>query len=201
MQIFAPLFFASIGYSIPFTSLWTGRIIWRGILYSLLMMLGKFLVGLTILGWDVSRPAPPLKEILPVDSFATLPTSTSSALSENEKSPPRKKKPSRFHLPTKGSYAPAFLLGSALIARGEIGVSHIQLLSSLPNSQVTHSLLQILVLQVAYNSEGQVLQGEPYLIGIWAVMLCTLLGPLTLNFGIKRFGKDILVGAWGAKES
>lgn len=119
LQIFAPLFFASIGYSIPFTSLWTGRIIWRGILYSLLMMLGKFLVGLTILASDASHP-PPSLEILPVESFATLPTSVSSALSE--KSPP-KKKAGRFHLPTRGSYAPAFLLGSALIARGEIGVS------------------------------------------------------------------------------
>lgn len=36
-----PLFFASIGFAIPFLELWTGRIVWRGIVYSLLMLFAK----------------------------------------------------------------------------------------------------------------------------------------------------------------
>lgn len=36
-----PLFFASIGFAIPFVGLWTGKRIWRGILYSLLMAVAK----------------------------------------------------------------------------------------------------------------------------------------------------------------
>lgn len=39
--ILEPLFFASIGFAIPFKRLWTGTIIWRGIVFSLLMAVGK----------------------------------------------------------------------------------------------------------------------------------------------------------------
>jgi Kef-type K+ transport system membrane component KefB len=36
-----PLFFASIGFAIPFLQLWTGMRIWRGIVYTLLMAFAK----------------------------------------------------------------------------------------------------------------------------------------------------------------
>lgn len=39
--ILEPLFFASIGFAIPFTRLWTATIIWRGIVFSVLMTVGK----------------------------------------------------------------------------------------------------------------------------------------------------------------
>lgn len=39
--VLEPLFFASIGFAIPFKRLWTGTIIWRGIVYSILMVIGK----------------------------------------------------------------------------------------------------------------------------------------------------------------
>lgn len=39
--VLEPLFFASIGFAIPFKSLWTGTVIWRGIVFSLLMAVGK----------------------------------------------------------------------------------------------------------------------------------------------------------------
>jgi Kef-type K+ transport system membrane component KefB len=39
--LMAPLFFASIGFAIPFVSLWTGERIWRGIVYTLLMVFAK----------------------------------------------------------------------------------------------------------------------------------------------------------------
>lgn len=46
--ILSPLFFASIGFAIPFLDLWTGRAIWRGVVYSLLMFGAKFVVGMWI---------------------------------------------------------------------------------------------------------------------------------------------------------
>lgn len=59
--ILEPLFFASIGFAIPFKRLWTGTIIWRGIVFSLLMALGK--VTLTLypllfspLNWRLMHP-------------------------------------------------------------------------------------------------------------------------------------------------
>jgi Kef-type K+ transport system membrane component KefB len=36
-----PLFFASIGFAIPFVQLWTGERIWRGVVYTLLMAFAK----------------------------------------------------------------------------------------------------------------------------------------------------------------
>lgn len=36
-----PLFFASIGFAIPFVQLWTGKRIWRGLVFSLLMVFAK----------------------------------------------------------------------------------------------------------------------------------------------------------------
>lgn len=39
--LMAPLFFASIGFAIPFVQLWTGKRIWRGILFTLLMTFAK----------------------------------------------------------------------------------------------------------------------------------------------------------------
>lgn len=36
-----PLFFASIGFAIPFIDLWTGEAIWKGIVYTLIMIVAK----------------------------------------------------------------------------------------------------------------------------------------------------------------
>lgn len=46
-----PLFFGSIGYSIPFVALWSGQTIWRGVVYALLMILAKAITGLWLLVW------------------------------------------------------------------------------------------------------------------------------------------------------
>ena len=36
-----PLFFASVGFAIPFVQLWTGERIWRGIVFTILMVFAK----------------------------------------------------------------------------------------------------------------------------------------------------------------
>ncbi|KAI5268792.1 CPA2 familytransporter [Aureobasidium subglaciale] len=67
-----PLFFASIGFAIPFIDLWSGSAIWHGVVYTLLMLLAKVIVGIWIPLWDtvtkgrtasVSKPS--LSETLP----------------------------------------------------------------------------------------------------------------------------------------
>ncbi|KAJ2894291.1 hypothetical protein MKZ38_007748 [Zalerion maritima] len=50
--ILQPMFFASIGFAIPFKRLWTGRAIWRGVVFSLLMLFGKVVVGAVVPMWD-----------------------------------------------------------------------------------------------------------------------------------------------------
>lgn len=53
------LFFGSIGYSIPFIPLWRGPIIWKGIVYTLLMILGKAITGIWILFWPIEKRKAP----------------------------------------------------------------------------------------------------------------------------------------------
>ncbi|KAJ5376723.1 Sodium/hydrogen exchanger family-domain-containing protein [Penicillium cosmopolitanum] len=45
-RILTPLFFASIGFAIPITEMFRGSVVWRGLIYSLLMMFGKMVTGL-----------------------------------------------------------------------------------------------------------------------------------------------------------
>jgi Kef-type K+ transport system membrane component KefB len=51
--ILQPVFFASIGFAIPFKKLWTGEAIWKGIVTSILMVIGKAAVGIWVPVWDL----------------------------------------------------------------------------------------------------------------------------------------------------
>lgn len=100
--VLAPLFFASIGFAIPFLDLWTGKAIWRGVVYTLLMLVAKFLVGMCIPISSAMRSksvtAPESKE----GDTVGRPTSRATA--------------------SRASLYPALLLGMAMVARGEIGL-------------------------------------------------------------------------------
>lgn len=48
-RVLRPLFFASIGFSIPVSQMFPGRIVWRGLIYALLMAFGKLLCGMWLL--------------------------------------------------------------------------------------------------------------------------------------------------------
>lgn len=48
-----PLFFASVGFAIPFVDLWTGERIWKGIVYTLLMAFAK--VGRSLSTWTTGN--------------------------------------------------------------------------------------------------------------------------------------------------
>lgn len=65
------------------------------------------------------------------------------------------------------------------------------------------------MLQVAYNSSGggsdsggsRVLGTEAYLVSLWAVALCTILGPVAFSCIARRWGEGIYWGRWGAHMS
>ena len=54
--IFAPFFFASIGFAVPFRDLWHGEELWQGIVYALLMVFGKLITGIWIIVWTYASP-------------------------------------------------------------------------------------------------------------------------------------------------
>ncbi|TQN64961.1 Na(+)/H(+)-K(+) antiporter GerN [Colletotrichum shisoi] len=48
-HVLKPFFFASIGFSVPITRMFSGPIVWRGFVYTIPMMVGKMLCGLWLL--------------------------------------------------------------------------------------------------------------------------------------------------------
>ncbi|KAI0676651.1 hypothetical protein C8Q78DRAFT_36827 [Trametes maxima] len=222
--ILLPLFFASIGFAVPFLDLWRPTIIWRGFVYSILMFLAKLAVGLPILlhgplshhvpiilarvsrcvvllcshamatvsvfprrlrpQWTRSSRSlhrsesptalpPSINDKVPV-RISTPPAPTPP---QEEELPPRRPSQAR---PTPSASTPAAVfMGVAMVARGEIG---------------------LLIAQLARGNEGSgapgLLSTEPFLLCIWAILVCTLVGPVSLGFIVKRWGARVNAGAW-----
>lgn len=76
-------------------------------------------------------------------------------------------------------YGPAslagLLLGSAMVARGEIG---------------------LLIIEVGYNETSYVSQ-DGFITAVWAILLNTIIGPVIVGNLVKYWGKRIGEGEWG----
>ena len=140
--ILTPLFFASVGFSIPISQMFTKSIIWRSFVYAILMALAKLFCGFWLIRFSTStKPAP-------------------------ASSPPAKDR----RLPKPKSLYPASILGCAMVARGEIGF----LVSAIAESRGVFSSA----------SHGE--PSELFLIVTWAIMLCTIAGPIAVGLLTKR---------------
>ena len=74
---------------------------------------------------------------------------------------------------------PAAFLGFAMVARGEIG---------------------IIIAQIAHASntdETRLMSEDVFVVSVWAIFLCTLIGPLAVGFLLTRKGKALLESRWG----
>ncbi|KAL4862940.1 hypothetical protein BDV12DRAFT_202557 [Aspergillus spectabilis] len=149
-----PLFFASIGFAIPFVQLWTGKRIWRGIVYSLLMVFAKFVVGVWV----------PLWGCWPNRKRQQKSGAGESRIGEENQAT---------------IWLSALLLGSAMVARGEIG---------------------LLIIEIGYNQTSYVTE-EGFITGVWAILLNTIIGPATVGILVKYFGKRIGEGEWGLQRA
>ncbi|KAF3924051.1 hypothetical protein ABW21_db0207634 [Orbilia brochopaga] len=52
-SILIPFFFASIGFSVPIKRMFAGHIVWRGIVYSVLMLFAKLITGIWLLAAEL----------------------------------------------------------------------------------------------------------------------------------------------------
>ncbi|KAF2180913.1 hypothetical protein K469DRAFT_671896 [Zopfia rhizophila CBS 207.26] len=136
-----PLFFASIGFAIPFKRLWTGEAIWKGLVFAILTMIGKVAVGFIVPLWDIS----------------TRPRGTS------------------IRAAVRDAFWPSMLLGFAMVARGEIG---------------------LLVVQIGLNKTPY-LSEAAFITAVWAIVLNTIIGPVTVGFVVKYKAQVIADGTWG----
>ncbi|KAI0366247.1 hypothetical protein BV20DRAFT_972131 [Pilatotrama ljubarskyi] len=214
-HLLLPLFFASIGFAIPFLNLWKPIIIWRGIVYSLLMCLAKLAVGLPIL---LHAPLMHCTRVLSKDAKSSLtsiptwlgvrfssfgilrsaaspiqtPPSTSpsrdppTAEEFKDQAPNTSNRPESNNAPSArpspilASTPAAVFMGIAMVARGEIGLLIAQLARGDPTS----------------STEAGLLSAEPFLLCIWAILVCTLVGPVSLGFVVRRWGDRVNAGIW-----
>jgi hypothetical protein len=244
--ILKSLFFASIGFSIPISQMFAAHIVWRGLVYAILMTLGKLLCGICLIqfpfpsipklsfsshtfksnflkrSWwaDLGRtclsfrpsknendntsqnrpsgatstPAAPTEQI----SSSAVPSAT--VVKSPSRPPPKKK--SQTRKPPRSLY-PAAILGTAMVARGEIGF----LVSSIAQSNGIFSDA----------SEGRAEEGESsdlFLVVTWAILICTVVGPVAVGLMVKRVrrlqegerkgnrsGREDPLGVWGVLAS
>ena len=192
---------ASIGFSIPITKMFTGGVIWRGIIYTLLMIIAKFFCGIWLvrLSFGLSLPkslfnkqdtstkvktskgpgspaattsTPDTEEIVPVEQPIQDDINADSTRAPKERS-----KPGSLNSPSPKkpiSLYPSGILGSAMVARGEIGF----LISSIAESQ-----------GIFTTTVNGVENSDIYLVVTWAIVLCTIIGPLTVGLLVRHVKK------------
>ncbi|KAL3264929.1 hypothetical protein ABHI18_000206 [Aspergillus niger] len=240
-RILLPLFFASIGFAIPITKMFRGDVVWRGVIYAILMMFGKMVTGLWLVRFSLPSATTLISILGRPLSWALV--SCASRKTEDKRKKQSKERGSRpriqsavrteqsdqntnatnldqnrgnspspnqnehvsgsepqnpsaspsrtMSLPPKPkSLYPPFILGLAMVARGEVGY----LIASLAESQGMFSS----------GSNGEI--SEIYLVVIWAISICTLVGPISVGTIVKRvkklqqsresLGADPL-GVWG----
>jgi len=220
-SILKPFFFASIGFSIPITQMFAGGIVWRGFVYAVLMIIGKMVCGVCLI--RISIPSPPTlvpaklnllsrkltscwpgpKTVTAATTSTTSPqsptgvqaagdrdTSTTQRLTSNWR-------PRRATLPKPRSLYPSAILGMAMVARGEIGF----LISAVAESSGV------------YGTPSESGSSELFLVVTWAILLCTILGPLSVGILAKRArrlqeterrtktGRQDPLGIWGVVQT
>ena len=180
-RILKPFFFASIGFSIPISKMFRGPVLWRGIVYAILMAFGKLCCGL----WLVRFNRPPSPTLLPppqIDQAAPPPASNPPIRKYRKGKQPPKQPPLRKNLPRSKSLYPASILGCAMIARGEIGF----LIATLAASNGVFSRHDDSATSTNTDDDDDELTSELYLVVTWAILLCTIVGPLTLGILARR---------------
>jgi Kef-type K+ transport system membrane component KefB len=216
-KILQPLFFASVGFSIPITKMFKGSIVWRGIIYTVLMAIGKFACGLWLVRFTASTRTSKgnvghLLSKLRVTSVPhlwgksgqkttssqegapaagqTATTQTPPRSNSDHRSSPNPAKPFSLH--------PPLILALAMCARGEIGF----LISGVAESNGVFS-------GSVEPSKGP---SDIFLVVTWAIVLCTMIGPLGVGLSVRRvkklqerknrqqegIGRDVL-GVWGVE--
>ena len=247
-RLLKPFFFASIGFSIPITKMFSGTVIWKGLVYTILMILGKCMCGIWLvrtsrpklsplklplrfriklcgISKDVpatkgeersSREASVSENLAPIansndqtnrtaeaqdpDAVATaLPLSSSEDVQRSQKPHFQLASPSPPH--PVSLYAPT-ILASAMVARGEIGF----LISAVAQSNGSFD--------GSATASSTAPDSEIFLVVTWAIVLCTLLGPLCTGSLVRRVknleensaredstteGRRGVLGVWGVQ--
>jgi hypothetical protein len=180
--------------------MFSGSVVWRGIVYTILMLFAKLITGLWLVRLDVSltriipknmcssifgggkakkevggtASSADTHELQPQGDVAARPPTEENLMAKTQRpapsstapvaAPPKPKNPRSLY--------PAAMLGTAMTARGEIGF----LIASIAE---TTGLF-------ASSSRPSNGSSEIYLVVTWAIVLCTIIGPLGVGTLVKR---------------
>ena len=144
-----------------------GPIVWKGIIYAILMLLAKVAVSLIIYADSCIR-------LRLLHKRTALPVVTS----EGNFSATDPSVPADNAIPQETVHQTALIIACAMVARGEIGY----LIASLAQSSGT--------LEMEPKGGGEAVQNEDvFLVIIWAVTLCTIGGPVAVGSIVKGMKK------------
>ncbi|KFY78039.1 hypothetical protein V499_02715 [Pseudogymnoascus sp. VKM F-103] len=191
---------ASIGFAIPVTDMFSGSVVWRGIVYTILMLFAKLVTGLWLVRLDISlmkvipmgvrsfifgggkakkevgstAGAPDTHELQPQGDASVRPPTEENTTAKNQRTEPSSVRSTETLTKPRNprSLYPAAMLGTAMAARGEIGF----LIASIAE---TTGLF-------ASSSRPSNGSSEIYLVVTWAIVLCTIIGPLGVGTLVKR---------------
>ncbi|KAI1631443.1 Sodium/hydrogen exchanger family-domain-containing protein [Biscogniauxia mediterranea] len=224
-RILKPFFFASIGFSIPVSKMFSREVVWRGIIYSVLMIISKLLCGVWLARFPITvvdlgkaicssisnsynKNLVRIRQLFYISSFKQrvssaaptqsieMPGGQSSNLASSQATQPALSS-SNTQDPAKPiSLYPSAILASAMVARGEIGF----LISAIAESNG--------VFRLPGEKSSDV--SQLFLIVTWAIVLCTIIGPLCVGMLVKRLkrleksseprrGEKDVLGVWGVQ--
>ncbi|KAI9849432.1 MAG: hypothetical protein M1837_004052 [Sclerophora amabilis] len=239
-RILKPFFFASIGFSIPITQMFQGGTLWRGVVYTILMVVGKLLTGMWLVRFsfrsrglldrlkvrvpstwrvglskislyclsneeykrehksaaksggkekkskgEVVRPEDHSGEVAPATQDSAEPQNTNATTARPVQPPQQSRSATNGYPEVQSSSSkplslyPASIIGAAMVSRGEIGF----LIASIAETNVIFSSTGSPSSSSAKSPQGS---SEIYLIVTWAIVLCTVVGPLAVGLLVRR---------------
>ncbi|GAW23471.1 hypothetical protein ANO14919_130300 [Xylariales sp. No.14919] len=212
-RVLKPFFFASIGFSIPISQLFVGEIVWRGIVYSVLMIIGKLVCGLWLVRFPISMSgiwrtvvsfmaSKYGQSVATIGSWGFRPSNKSRATNE----PQSNENPPNHTTCVELSVSP---LSPRLGPTDRTSSSSPHSESAIPPkplslypaavvgcTMVARGEIGFLISSTAESqgvfrraSEDASKASELFLIVTWAIFLCTILGPLCSGLLVRRIKK------------
>lgn len=135
--------------------MFTGSVVWKGLLYAVMMTVAKASVGVVLYCDYYTRTWWRKKNSQPA------------------------KRPDDIENGHGAPHSQAIMVAFAMVARGEIGF----LIASLSQSSGTLTLQQNGV--TVDSSTGE----DVFLVIVWAVMLCTIIGPVMVGIIVRRYAR------------
>ncbi|KAJ3529401.1 hypothetical protein NM208_g9781 [Fusarium decemcellulare] len=224
-HILKPFFFASIGFSVPITKLFSGPIAWRGIIYTILMTVSKLACGIWLISFTnplrsfqhlsqrlstvfKSKPLVPGAQCADPNPSTTPHTrDDASEPTEERDAVPLEPLPDTHNRPispearnsTPKPEKAVSLYPACIVGLGMVARGEIGFL--------------IAALAESKGIFGRPPDGQPsdlFLIVTWAISLCTVIGPICVGLLVNRVrklesgsqkrrgeGKRNALGAWG----